>query len=66
MELVKGKVYKIKRIQNAYYGRTKKTIWIDGTYIGNNGNFCTFDLGNGRELDIALEHISDKIKLVEV
>ena len=64
MELIQGKTYKIKRVQDAYYGRKKKTVWIDGVYIGTDGNYCTFDLGNGRELDIATEDIKEKIKEV--
>ena len=62
MELKQGKKYKIKRTQDAFYGIKKKTIWIEGVYIGTNGHYCTFDLGNGREVDIATEHIQEKIK----
>ena len=64
MELIQGKTYKIKRVQDAYYGRKKKTVWIDGVCIGTNGHYCTFDLGNGREVDIATEDIREKIKEV--
>ena len=64
MELIQGKTYKIKRVQDAYYGRKKKTVWIDGVYIGTNGYYCTFDLGNGKEVDIATEDIREKIKEV--
>lgn len=64
MELMQGKTYKIKRVQDAYYGRKRKTVWIDGVYIGTDGSYCTFDLGNGRELNIATEDIKEKIKEV--
>ena len=62
MELIQGKTYKIKRTQSAYYGRKKKTVWIDGVYISRNGHYCTFNLGNGKEVDIATEDIKEKIK----
>ena len=65
MELIQGKTYKIKRVQSAYYGRKKKTVWIKGIYIGTNGHYCTFDLGNGKEVDIATEDVKEKIKEVE-
>ena len=64
MELIQGKTYKIKRTQSAYYGRKKKTVWIDGVYISTNGHYCTFNLDNGREVDIATEDIREKIKEV--
>ena len=64
MKLIQGKTCKIKRVQDAYYGRKKKTVWIDGIYTGTNGHYCTFDLGNGREVDIATEDIREKIKEV--
>lgn len=66
MELIQGKTYKIKRVQSAYYGRKRATVWVEAIYIGRNGNFCTFDLGEGRELDILASDIEEKVKEIGI
>lgn len=71
MELIQGKSYKIKRVKKYFNGehnkngswkKKQKTIWIDGVYIGSNGSYCTFDIGNGKEIDIPKDDIETKIK----
>ena len=62
MELIIGKTYQIKRTQSAYYGRKAKTIWINGIYIGNNNNWCNFDLGDGKEVSIDADDVNKKVR----
>lgn len=62
MELIIGKTYQIKRTQSVYYGRKAKTIWINGIYIGKDNNWCTFDIGSGKEISIDIDDVEKKIK----
>ena len=62
MELIIGKTYQIKRTQSAYYGRKAKTIWINGIYIGKDSNWCTFDVGSGKEISIDADDVDKKVK----
>ena len=49
-----------KNISN--YGRKAKTIWINGIYIGNNNNWCNFDLGDGKEVSIDADDVDKKVR----
>lgn len=61
-DLVQGKTYKVKRTQDAYFGRTEKVAWYDGVYTGEEIGRYVFDLGGGREVLLPADSVKKKVK----